>query len=84
MNEDNEKDIERETQDYNVEKKESIDAEVGAYKNTNLDIAIHEAGEDNAKYGEFISTYFAWVPLSKQKEKAREMENMTKNNRQKK
>jgi len=52
--------------------------EVGKYKNENLEIAVHEVGEDNTKYGEFISTYFAWIPLSKQKEKAREMERMTK------
>lgn len=57
--------------------------EVGNYKNENLEIAVHEVGEDNTKYGEFISTYFAWIPLSKQKERAREMENMTKKDRQK-
>ena len=51
--------------------------EVGKYKNKEMEIAIHEVGEDNTKYGEFISTYFAWIPLSKQKEKAREMEKMT-------
>ena len=52
--------------------------EVGKYKNDNLEIALHEVGEDNTKYGEFVSTYFAWIPLSKQKERAREMEKMTK------
>ena len=57
--------------------------EVGKYKNENMEIAVHEVGEDNTKYGEFISTYFAWIPLSKQKEKAREMEEMTKKKRSK-
>ena len=38
-----------------------------------------EVGEDATQYGEFISTYFAWVPLPKQKEKAKEMVEMTKN-----
>lgn len=52
-------------------------SEVGKYQNKNMEIAIHEVGEDNTKYGEFISTYFAWIPLSKQKEKAREIEKMT-------
>lgn len=33
--------------------------------------------EDTTKYGEFVTSYFAWVPLSKQKEKAEELENMT-------
>lgn len=39
-----------------------------------------EVGEDSTKYGEFISSYFAWVPLPEQKEKAKEMEKMTRNN----
>ena len=39
---------------------------------------IHEVGEDSTKYGEFISSYFAWVSLPNQKEKVAEFENMTK------
>ena len=72
-----------EIDDYEMEMKESVASEVGTYENENLEIAIHEVGEDNTKYGEFISTYFAWIPLSKQKERAREMEEMTKKNKQK-
>ena len=37
-----------------------------------------EVGEDSTKYGEFISSYFAWISLPNQKEKAEELENMTK------
>ena len=37
-----------------------------------------EVGEDATQYGEFISTYFAWVPLPEQKEKAKRMANITK------
>jgi len=66
-----------------MEERKKETPEVGTYKNENLEIAVHEVGEDNTKYGEFISTYFAWIPLSKQKEKAREMEKMTKNKNQK-
>lgn len=45
---------------------------------------IHpEVGEDTTQYGEFISTYFAWVPLNKQKEKAEEMAKMTKTKEEK-
>ncbi len=40
-----------------------------------------EVGEDATKYGEFVSSYFAWIPLNKQKEKAEELENITKNKR---
>lgn len=37
-----------------------------------------EVGEDFTKYGEFISSYFAWVSLPDQKEKVEELENITK------
>lgn len=37
-----------------------------------------EVGEDTTKYGEFISSYFAWVSLPEQKAKAEKMQNMTK------
>ena len=36
-------------------------------------------GEDATKYGEFISSYFAWISLPNQKERVEELENMTKN-----
>ena len=34
-----------------------------------------EVGEDKTKYGEFISSYFAWISLLNQKEKVEELEN---------
>lgn len=34
--------------------------------------------EDSTKYGEFVSSYFAWLTLEGQKEKASQMEKMTK------
>ena len=34
--------------------------------------------EDSTKYGEFVTSYFAWVPLSKQKENVKKLENITK------
>ena len=43
-----------------------------------MDISSVEVGEDATKYGEFISSYFAWVPLPEQKEKAEKLENVTK------
>ena len=36
-----------------------------------------EVGEDSTKYGEFISSYFAWLSLPDQKEKARKLQNIT-------
>ena len=40
-----------------------------------------EVGEDATQYGEFISSYFAWVSLPEQKEKAEEMNKMTEENK---
>ena len=37
-----------------------------------------EVGEDSTKYGEFISTYFAWIPLPEQKENAKRLQEITK------
>ena len=36
--------------------------------------------EDVTKYGEFISSYFSWVPLEKQKQIVEKLENITKKN----
>lgn len=36
--------------------------------------------DDTTKYGEFICSFHQWLPISKQKEKAKEIENMTKPN----
>lgn len=41
-----------------------------------------EVGEDATQYGEFVSSYFAWIPLPKQKERAKELDEMTKNNKE--
>ena len=37
--------------------------------------------EDTTKYGEFVTSYFAWIPLEKQKQKAKELEETTKDNK---
>lgn len=38
----------------------------------------NEDMEEVTKYGEFVTSYFAWVPLKKQKDRTEELENMTK------
>ena len=43
----------------------------------------NEFTEDVTKYGEFITSYFAWVPLSTQKEKVKKLENITKKEKKK-
>lgn len=34
--------------------------------------------EDSTKYGEFVSSYFAWLTLEGQKERADDLNKMTK------
>lgn len=41
------------------------------------EIGEMEELEDVTKYGEFVSSYFAWLTLEKQKEKAKEMKDIT-------
>lgn len=52
-------------------------------KDKELNNLKNEIGEieDVTKYSEFVSSYFAWLTLSKQKERAEDMDNMTKNNK---
>lgn len=44
----------------------------------NEDKKSYEDIEDTTKYGEFVSSYFAWITLEKQKQNAKEMDKMTK------
>lgn len=44
------------------------------YKNINKE----EHEEDVTKYGEFVTSYFAWLPPEKQKKRAKEIDDMTK------
>lgn len=51
-------------------------------KEKQVEIGVAEVGEDATKYGEFISSYFAWVSLPQQKEKVEELEKITKNKKE--
>lgn len=42
---------------------------------------LREHIEDTSKYGEFISTYFAWVSPLAQKKNVERLENITKENK---
>lgn len=47
-------------------------------KEKNVELGVSEVGEDATKYGEFISTYFAWVSLPEQKRIVEKLQNITK------
>lgn len=53
-------------------------------KERQVEYGREEVGEDVTKYGEFISSYFAWVSLPEQKEKVEKLEDMTKKKKDKK
>ena len=38
-------------------------------------------GEGTTKYGEFVSSYFAWIGLNRQKNRVDELNEMTKKNK---
>lgn len=44
---------------------------------------IMENGENTTKYGEFITSYFAWLPLSIQKKRVEELEDISKKRKSK-
>lgn len=48
------------------------------------EIGSIEEVEDTTKYGEFVSSYFAWLTLERQKNKANEMEMIEKEKEKKK
>lgn len=53
-------------------------------KEKQVEYGIGEVGEDATKYGEFISSYFAWVSLPQQKQKVEELQDITKEKKEKK
>ncbi len=46
-------------------------------KDMKAEIGDLEDMEDVTKYGEFVSSYFAWISPERQKKRANEMENIT-------
>lgn len=64
----------------NLHGKEEKDGNIRKNSNSNdVEKVKCEVGEDATKYGEFVSSYFAWIPLPDQKERAIELDKMTKN-----
>ena len=48
-----------------------------------MDISSTQVGEDATKYGEFISSFFKWDTISRQKKTAEKLENITENGKNK-
>lgn len=63
---------------YNEIKKNEIEKDNVGQNSSKIGMDKEDDYEDTTKYGEFISSYFAWLPPEKQKQRAKEIDNMTK------
>lgn len=61
----------------NAKKSGKIINQEGQTNEMKEEISVLEETEDVTKYGEFVSSYFAWLTLDKQKKKANKIENVT-------
>ena len=69
----------KERRQFDSEDKKKDSREFEHFEN---EISNNEVGEDATQYGEFVSSYFAWIPLPKQKERAEELDKMTKKSKE--
>lgn len=74
-----EEDRMKERRQFDSEDKKKDSREFEHFEN---EISNNEVGEDATQYGEFVSSYFAWIPLPKQKERAEELDKMTKKSKE--
>ena len=63
---------------YNEIKKNEIEKDSVGQNSSKIGMDKEDEYEDTTKYGEFISSYFAWLPPEKQKQRAKEIDDMTK------
>ena len=63
---------------YNEIKKNEIEKDNVGQNSSKIWMDKEDDYEDTTKYGEFVSSYFAWLPPEKQKQRAKEIDNMTK------
>ena len=61
----------------NKEKENQINQN-GQTRNMKEEIGQMEEIEDVTKYGEFVTSYFAWLTPERQKKRAKEIDDMTK------
>lgn len=61
---------------YNDIKKNEIESDNVGNNTGQMENMDHV--EDTTKYGEFVSSYFAWLTPERQKKRAKEIDNMTK------
>ena len=70
--------IDKKKNQYNEIKQNEIESDNIAQNKGGKSTKESEHIEDTTQYGEFISSYFAWLPPEKQKKRAKEIDDMTK------
>ncbi len=63
---------------YNEIMQNEIEQDNIGSSNGKINVDKNENEEDVTKYGEFVSSYFAWLTPERQKKRAKEIDNMTK------
>ena len=63
---------------YNEIRQNEIEKDNVGQNSSKIGMDKEDDYEDTTKYGEFVSSYFAWLPPEKQKQRAKEIDNMTK------
>ena len=63
---------------YNEIKQNEIESDNVGENTGGIAMDADEHVEDTTKYGEFVSSYFAWLTPERQKKRAKEIDDMTK------
>lgn len=63
---------------YNDITKNEIESDNVGANSKDVHVDKDEGVEDVTKYGEFVSSYFAWLTPERQKRRAKEIDDMTK------
>ena len=63
---------------YNEIEQNEIEKDNIGHNSGEIHVDKNENIEDVTKYGEFISSYFAWLTPERQKKRAKEIDDMTK------
>lgn len=63
---------------YNEIEQNEIEKDNIGHNSGEIHVDKNENIEDVTKYGEFVSSYFAWLTPEKQKKRAKEIDKMTK------
>ena len=70
--------LDKNKKQYNEIMQNEIEQDNIGSSNGKINVDKNENEEDVTKYGEFVSSYFAWLTPERQKKRAKEIDNMTK------